>query len=100
MNRQGLVKPLPVCCRFAAQGGSGEIALGGQQGKQCFYERKAAAEIEALMVALSISAYSQWALWLLVQRAVEFDYINKISCETVRAGLKITKASLGSALRG
>ena len=84
MNRQGLVKPLPVCCRFAAQGGSGEIALGGQQGKQCFYERKADAEIEALMVALSSSAYSQWALWLLVQRAVEFDYINKISCETVR----------------
>ena len=31
--------------------------------------------------ALSSSAYSQWALWLLVQRAVEFDYFNKISCE-------------------
>ena len=34
--------------------------------------------------ALSSSAYSQWALWLLVQRAVEFDYINKITYETVR----------------
>ena len=81
-----------------------EVALGGRQGKRLSYLRKADGEFEAHLVALSCSAppqgYAQWSLRLLAQQAVELDYIDSVSHETVRRVLKKTKSSLGGASGG
>ncbi|MDF1521879.1 MAG: helix-turn-helix domain-containing protein, partial [Trueperaceae bacterium] len=70
-----------------------EVALGGRQGQRA-YERKADGEFEAHLVALSCSeppeGYSQWSLRLLADRAVELEYIDSVSYETVRRVLKKT----------
>ena len=81
-----------------------EAALGGRQGKRLSYLRKAGDEFEAHLVALSCSApppgYAQWSLRLLAQQAVELNYIDSVSHETVRRVLKNTKSSLGGASGG
>ncbi len=63
------------------------------------YRRKADGELEARLVALSCSeppkGYSQWSLRLLADRAVELQYIDSISHETVRRVLKKTNSSPG-----
>lgn len=75
-----------------------EVALGGRQGQRA-YERKADGEFEAHLVALACSeppeGYSQWSLRLLADRAVELEYIDSVSYETVRRVLKKTRSSLG-----
>lgn len=81
-----------------------EIALGGRQGRRERYERKADGDFEAHLVALSCSeppaGHSQWSLRLLADRAVELNYIDSVSHETVRQVLKKTKSSRGGGWSG
>jgi transposase len=81
-----------------------EAALGGRQGRRPHYVRKADGEFEARLVALSCSkppkGHAQWSLRLLADRAVELDYIDKVSHETVRRVLKKTRSNPGSRSAG
>ena len=75
-----------------------ETTLNGTKGQR-FYQKKADGDFEAHLVALSCSeppeGFSRWSLRLLADRAVELDYIESISHETVRRVLKKTRSSLG-----
>ena len=75
-----------------------ETLLNGRP-SQRRYPRKADGDLEARLVALSCSeppkGYSQWSLRLLADRAVELEYIESISYETVRRVLKKTKSNPG-----
>ncbi len=75
-----------------------ETLLNGRP-SQRRYQRKADGDLEARLVALSCSeppkGYSQWSLRLLADRAVELEYIDSISYETVRRVLKKTKSNPG-----
>ena len=88
--------------RFVEEGV--EAALGARQGRRPTYLRKADGEFEARLVALSCSAppegHAQWSLRLLADRAVELDYIDSVSHETVRRVLKKTRSSPGSGSDG
>ncbi len=68
-----------------------EVALGGHQGKRV-YNKKADGDFEAHLVALSCSeppeGFSRWSLRLLADKAVELNYIDSVSYETVRRVLK------------
>ena len=81
-----------------------EAALGGRQGRRPTYLRKADGEFEARLVALSCGeppeGHAQWSLRLLADRAVELDYIDSVSHETVRRVLKKTNSSRGGASAG
>ena len=88
--------------RFVEEGV--EAALGARQGRRPTYLRKADGEFEARLVALSCGAppegHAQWSLRLLADRAVELDYIDSVSHETVRRVLKKTSSSPGGASGG
>lgn len=80
-----------------------EAALGSRQGRRP-YERKADGEFEARLLALSCSeppeGYSRWSLRLLADRAVELEYVDRLSSdiqshETVRRVLKNARSSRG-----
>jgi len=77
-----------------------DTALGGRQGCRTNYERKADGDLEARLVALSCSqppeGHARWSLRLLADRAVELQYIDSISYETVRRVLKKTKSNRGN----
>ena len=81
-----------------------EAALGGRQGRRATYVRKADGEFEARLVALSCSkppkGHAQWSLRLLADRAVELEYIDSVSYETVRRVLKKTRSSRGNKSAG
>ena len=81
-----------------------DAALGDRQGRRMRYLRKADGEFEARLVALSCSdppaGHAQWSLRLLADRAVELDYIDSVSHETVRRVLKKTISSPGDARVG
>ena len=81
-----------------------DIALCGRQGRREIYERKADGDFEAHLIALSCSdpppGHSQWSLRLLADRAVELNYIDSVSHETVRRVLKKTRSSPGGASNG
>jgi transposase len=68
-----------------------ETALTGRKGERV-YERKADGDFEAHIVALSCTdppeGYVRWSLRLLADRAVELNYIDSISYETIRRLLK------------
>lgn len=68
-----------------------EVALNGRKGERV-YKKKADGDFEAHLVALSCSeppeGFSRWSLRLLADRAVELNYIDSISYETVRRVLK------------
>ena len=74
------------------------VALNGHKGKRV-YEKKADGDLEAHLVALSCSeppeGFARWSLRLLADRAVELNYIDTISYETVRRVLKKTKLNRG-----
>jgi transposase len=76
-----------------------EAALGSRQGRRREYERKADGEFEARLVALSCSkppeGYANWSLRLLADKAVELEFIDSVSHETVRRVLKKTSSSRG-----
>lgn len=68
------------------------------------YRRKTDGDFEAHLVALSCSkppeGFTRWSLRLLADRAVEFEYIESVSYETVRRVLKkrnktVEEAKLG-----
>ena len=75
------------------------VALHGRKGSRV-YVKKADGDFEAHLVALSCSrppeGFARWTLRLLADKAVELDYIDSISYETVRRVLKKTNSSLGS----
>jgi hypothetical protein len=68
-----------------------EVALNGRKGER-FYQKKADGDFEAHLVALSCSeppeGFSRWSLRLLADKAVELNYIDSVSYETVRRVLK------------
>jgi hypothetical protein len=70
-----------------------DIALCGHP-KEREYEKKVDGDLEAKLIALSCSeapeGYSRWSLRLLAEKAVELEYIESISHETVRRTLKKT----------
>jgi len=82
--------------RFVTQGL--DVALNGKKSDRV-YQKKADGDFEAHLVALSCSkppeGFSRWSLRLLADRAVELDYIDSISHETVRRVLKKTNLSPG-----
>ncbi len=75
-----------------------EPALGVRQGQRQ-YKPKADGEFEAHLVALSCAeppkGHARWSLRLLASRAVELDYIDAVSYETIRRVLKKTKQNHG-----
>jgi len=68
------------------------------------YERKADGDFEAHLVALSCTAppegFSRWSLRLLADRAVELQYIDSVSYETIRRVLKKRNKTLEKARVG
>lgn len=76
--------------RFVVEGL--ETALGSKQGRRLEYERKADGEFEARLTALACSeppeGYARWSLRLLADKAVELEYVDSVSYETVRRTLK------------
>ena len=80
-----------------------DVALNGKKGSRV-YKKKADGDFEAHLVALSCSdppeGFSRWSLRLLVEKAVELDYIDSISHETVRRVLKKTNLNLGGKKAG
>ncbi|MGC9385147.1 MAG: IS630 family transposase [Kosmotogaceae bacterium] len=68
-----------------------EIALNGHKGTRV-YKKKVDGEVEAHLVALCCSeppeGFSRWSLRLLADKAVELEYVDSISHETVRRLLK------------
>jgi hypothetical protein len=85
-----------------------ETALAGRK-QERIYEKKADGDFEAHLVALSCSeppeGFTRWSLRLLADRAVELNYIDSISYETIRRVLKkrnktLEKARLGHSSRG
>jgi len=80
-----------------------DAALGRQQ-SQRIYERKADGELEAHLVAMSCGeppeGFARWSLRLLADRAVELEYADSLSYETVRRVLKKTKSNRGERLAG
>ena len=68
-----------------------EIALNGHQGQRV-YKKKVDGDLEARLIALSCSeaptGFSRWSLRMLADKAVELEYVDEISHETVRRLLK------------
>jgi enolase len=75
-----------------------DVAINGKKSDRV-YEKKADGDFEAHLIALSCSkppeGFSRWSLRLLADRAVELNYIDSISHETVRRVLKKTNLSPG-----
>ena len=82
--------------RFVEEGIA--ITLNGKKGNRV-YTKMVDGDLEAHLVALSCSdppeGFSRWSLRLLADKAVELEYIDKISHETVRQVLKKMELSLG-----
>ena len=70
-----------------------EIALNGRPSTR-LYKKKIDGDVEAHIVALSCSnppdGFARWSLRLLADKAVELEYIDSISHESVRQMLKKT----------
>ena len=68
------------------------------------YQPKADGDFEAHLVALSCGpppeGFSRWSLRLLADRAVELNYIDSVSYETVRRVLKKTNSNRGKSRAG
>ena len=68
-----------------------EIALNGHKGQRV-YKKKVDGDLEARLIALSCSeapeGFSRWSLRMLADKAVELEYVEAISHETVRRLLK------------
>ena len=80
-----------------------EVAVGGRQGQR-FHERKADGDFEAHVVALSCGkppqGFARWSLRLLADQAVELQYIDSVSYETIRRVLKKTNSNRGKKSAG
>lgn len=75
-----------------------EVAVNGCKSKR-IYAKKADGDFEAHLVALSCGkppqGYCRWSLRLLADKAVELEYIDAVSHETVRQVLKKANLSHG-----
>ncbi len=75
-----------------------EVALSGQP-SQREYVSKVDGDVEAHLIALSCSnppsGHARWSLRLLADRAVELQWVEAVSHETVRRVLKKTNLSPG-----
>lgn len=75
-----------------------EVALSGQP-SQREYVSKVDGDVEAHLIALSCLAppegHARWSLRLLADRAVELQWVEEISHETVRRVLKKTNSTPG-----
>jgi len=75
--------------RFVEEGM--DIALNGHKGDR-LYVKKVDGDFEAHLIALSCGeppeGYARWSLRLLADKAVELEYIESVSHETVRRLLK------------
>lgn len=71
---------------------------------QRIYERIVDGDVEAHLIALSCSeppeGHARWSLRLLADKAVELQYVESISHETVRRTLKKTNSSHGKRSAG
>ena len=80
-----------------------EAALGSRQGQRS-HKRKADGDFEAHVVALSCSkppqGFARWSLRLLADQAVELQYIDSVSYETIRRVLKKTNSNRGKKSAG
>lgn len=80
-----------------------DVALNGRKGSRV-YKKKVDGELEAHLIALSCSeppeGFTRWSLRLLADKAMELDYIEQISHETVRRVLKKTSLNPGNAKDG
>lgn len=76
-----------------------DIALNGKKGSR-IYAKKVDGDFEAHLIALSCSeppeGYARWSLRLLADKAVELNYIESVSHETVRRILKKTSSNPGN----
>ncbi|WP_319508130.1 IS630 family transposase [uncultured Methanolobus sp.] len=68
-----------------------DVTLNGKESERV-YEKKIDGDLEAHIIALSCSdppeGHSQWSLRLLADKAVELEYIDSISYESIRRVLK------------
>ncbi len=68
------------------------------------YQSKVDGDLEAHLIALCCSdppaGYKRWSLRLLADKAVEMEYVDRISHETVRQALKKTSLSPGKPKAG
>lgn len=75
--------------RFVEEGLS--VALEGHKGERV-YKKKADGDFEAHLIALSCSeppkGFARWLLRMLADKAIELEYIDQVSHETVRRVLK------------
>lgn len=80
-----------------------EVALHRQPGRTD-YAKLIDGDVEAHLVALSCSepppGHARWTLRLLAQKAVELEYVEAVSYETVRQALKKTNSSHGKKSAG
>ena len=80
-----------------------DIALEGKKSSR-IYKKMVDGDFEAHLVALSCSeppqGFARWSLRLLADKAVELEYIDNISHETVRRVLKKMKLNLGNVKDG
>lgn len=80
-----------------------DVALNGHKAQRA-YSRKTDGDFEAHLIALSCGkppeGHCRWSLRLLADKAVELEYVDSISHETVRGILKKTKSSHGGSKAG
>jgi hypothetical protein len=80
-----------------------DVALEGRKSSR-IYKKTADGDFEAHLLALSCSkppkGFARWSLRLLADKAVELEYIDRVSHETVRRVLKKMKLNLGSVKDG
>ena len=87
--------------KFIEEGFDG--ALEGKKSSR-IYKKMVDGDFEAHLVALSCSeppqGFARWSLRLLADKAVELEYIDTVSHETVRRVLKKMKLNLGNVKDG
>ena len=87
--------------RFIEEGLEGSL-MGRKPNR--IYEKKAHGDFEAHLIALSCSeppqGFARWSLRLLADKAVELQYIDSISYETIRRVLKKRNKTLEEARMG
>jgi transposase len=97
----GMKKIDRVKKRFVEEGI--DIALNGRRGSR-IYKKMADGDFEAHLIALSCGkppeGHARWTLRLLAEKAVELNYADSVSHETVRRVLKKTKPNHGKAKGG
>ena len=75
--------------RFGEEGM--DVALNGHKGERV-YQKKVDGDLEAHLIALSCSeppkGFARWSLRMLADKAIELEYVDEISHETVRRVLK------------